>query len=103
MRAVRFSITARDQLAQLLAQGVPKYGPAMVAQKRDLVFEVIDNFLVHHPRAKQPDPKLGLVVYPISNTPFAVLYEFDDLELRIHFIVPASSHLTEIDPLSAEW
>ena len=44
---------------------------------------------------------LGLTVYPISKTPFVVLYDYDDAELRVHFLLPVRADRR--DPASAEW
>jgi plasmid stabilization system protein ParE len=103
MRIVVYSVTARDQLRDLLAQGVPRFGPQVVAQKRDRVFAFIDGFLARHPATKRPNPELGLVVYPITGTPFAVLYDFDDATLRIHFFIHVRAAVRDIDPASVEW
>jgi plasmid stabilization system protein ParE len=103
MRAVRYSVTARDQLRELLAQGVPRFGAQVVAEKRDRVYDTIDNFLTEFPAVKKPHPDLGLVVYPISQTPFVVLYDFDDSELRVHFIFHKHADLRQLDPTSVEW
>ena len=103
MRAVVFSQTARDQLSALLAQGLPKFGPRVVAEKRDRVFDVVDNFLAHFPGAKQPHPNLRLVVYSISRTPFAVLYDYDENILRVHFIIHTHADLRALDPNTVVW
>ena len=105
MRTVRYSVTARDQLRDLLAAGVPWFGAKVVAEKRDLAYDTIDNFLARFPATKTPHPTLGLVVYPITKTPFLVLYDFDDDELRIHFVLlkGAGTRLDDLDPAMAEW
>jgi plasmid stabilization system protein ParE len=102
-RSVVFSVTARDQLRDLLTQGISKFGPRVVAEKRDRVYAVIDNHLAHFPGVKQPDQELGLVVYPVSRTPFSVLYDYDDQELRVHFVIHSHSDLSGIDPMTVVW
>ena len=32
-----------------------------------------------------------------------LIYDFDEHELRVHFIVPARADLGRIDPMSADW
>ena len=103
MRDIRYSRTFYDDLATLLEQGIDRFGGKVVAEKRDLVFTTIATFLAHHPAAKRPHPTLGLRVYPISKTPFVVLYDFDDNELRVHFILHKHADLTALDPTSVEW
>ena len=103
MRTVRLSKTALDQLNALLAQGVEPFGVRVVAEKRDRVYATIEHFLAAHPAIKQPHPRLGLCVYPIIRTPFVVLYDFDDAELRVHFIFHRHADLRDLDPTSAEW
>jgi hypothetical protein len=46
---------------------------------------------------------LDLFAYAVSGTPFALIYDFDEEELRVHFIVPARADRTRIDPMSVEW
>ncbi len=105
MRTVRYSVTARDQLRELLAAGLPRFGPRVVAEKRDLVYDTIDNFLARFPATKKPHATLGLVIYPITDTPFLVLYDYDNAELRVLFVLlkGAGTRLDDLDPASAEW
>ena len=105
MRTVRYSVTARDQLRDLLAASVPRFGPKVVAEKRDRVYDTVDNFLARFPATKKPHATLGLVIYPITDTPFLVLYDYDDTELRVHFVLlkGAGARLEDLDPASAEW
>jgi plasmid stabilization system protein ParE len=105
MRSVRYSVTARDQLRDLLAAGVSHFGPKVVAEKRDRLYNTIDNILARFPATKRPHAALNLIVYPISDTPFLVLYDFDDAELRVHFVLlkGAGSRLEDLDPASVVW
>ena len=103
MRRVRLSKTFQAQFDTLLEQGFPRFGERVVRQKRELVYRLIDKFLAHHPDAKRPLPGLGLRVYAVSKTPFVVLYDFDDAELRVHFVFHKHANLEDLDPASAEW
>ena len=79
------------------------FGGRVVGEKRDLVFESLERFLVRHPKAKGVHKGLGLRVYPISRTPFVVLYVFDDQELRVHFILHRRASLKDLDQTIVEW
>ena len=102
MRRVRLSKTFLDQLDILLEQGFPRFGAAVVTEKRDRVFRLITSHLAHYPKIPI-DPDLGLYIYPVSQTPFILIYDFDDAELRVHFILPGASDRSGLDPASAEW
>ena len=103
MRRVVRSRTYVAQLKDLLDQGIERFGIMIVEQKLALVDHTLEVFLARHPKAKRPDRKLGLRVYPISGTPFVVLYDFTETELRAHFIFHRSASLEDLDPGSAEW
>ena len=97
------SATARDQLQTLLIQGVPQFGAARVAEMRDRVVDAIRDRLSLFPSAKRRDPRLGLFVHTLRRPPFCILYDFDDDELRVHFIVHAHSDLRRLDPAHVVW
>ena len=102
MRVVVRSKTYTVQLQILLVQGAPKFGMRVVEAKLAELDRTLDVFLVAHPEAKPANQRFGLRVYPISKTPF-VLYDFDDGELRVHFVFHRSADLSGLDPASAEW
>lgn len=103
MRSVRFSITANDQLNELLAQGAVHYSAALIDAKRRLVFEAIRRFIVPFPAARVRDVDFGLYLYPVSKTPFVLVYDFDDAEVRIHFVLHKSADRMRIDPTDVQW
>lgn len=103
MRRVVRSRTYVSQLKDLLDQGIERFGIAVVEKKLALIDRTLEEFLARHPMAKRPDRKLGLRVYPVSDTPFLVLYDFTDTELRAHFIFHESASREDLDPNSAEW
>ena len=103
MRTVRISQTALGQLDALLAQGVHRFGARVVAEKRDRVYDTLEHFLSVHPEAQTRHPKLGLRVYPVSQTPFVVLYDFDDDDLRVHFVLHRNADLSELDVAAVDW
>lgn len=103
MRTVRFSLTFNDQLNELLDYGEAVFGSIVTEAKKRAVYDTVEHVLARFPGAKRGDPNLGLTVYPITATPFVVLYDFDENELRIHFIFHRRASLKDIDPGSAEW
>ena len=100
-RVVR-SKTCVAQLKELLEQGVAKFGTRVALEKWCLLDDAVDTFLAVHPRAKRPDTRFGLHVYPVTGTPFLVIYDFDDHELRVHFIVHRSADLRDLGPATVE-
>jgi len=102
-RAVRLSRTFNDQLVELIDFGAQRFGRRVAEQKKEKVFATIEGLLAQTPAAKHPHPTLGLVVYPITDTPFIVLDDFTETELRVHFDFHKSASLDELDPGSAAW
>ena len=103
---MRLSIRSQTYLERLdcvLADGAGKFGARIAKETLRRIDRTIERYLAYFPGSKMPDPDLGLVVYPVTKTPFVVIYDYDDLELRVHFIEYASADLTQIDPTSAEW
>ena len=103
MRQVRLSKTFILQLHDLLEQGYPRFGAAVVAEKRAYVYNLFEHHLAHFPASKKPDAALGLTVYPVTKAPFVILYDFDERELRIHYILHARADRRDLDPTAAEW
>ena len=102
MRSIKYPKTFYDELAELLAQGIDRFGAKVVAQKRALVLDAIKNFLAHHP-VRPIDPDLGICAYPITGAPFVVIYDYDDHELRVHLIIHAKADRRLIDLSAVEW
>ena len=102
MRQVRLSRTFFDQLHILLEQGYPKFGERVVLEKRERVFRLIENHLVHYPRIPR-DPRHGLCVYPVRKPPFVVVYDYDDVELRVMFLFHEHDDYANLDPNLVEW
>ena len=103
MRSVRLSITFNDQLNELLAQGEDRFGERFIAEKRALVYQTIRRHLVYFPASRARDPDLGLHLYEVSGTPFVLVYDFDDAELRIHFVLHKRADRSTIEPADIEW
>lgn len=87
MRTVRRSKTAIVGLQVLLAQGLPKFGMRVIMDKTKLVDSIIDGYLPRHARNGTKVPGKDFYRYDVSNTPFAVIYQFDDQFENVHFII----------------
>lgn len=103
MRRIVRSRTYVAQLKTLLDQGIERYGITLVEKKLAQLDHTLLDFLASFPKAKQPDSRLGLRVYPVSDTPFVVIYDFTDTELRVHFVFHKNASLEDIDPTTTEW
>lgn len=102
MRNIRYSRTFYDEFAALLEQGIDRFGASVVAEKRDKVFRVIETFLAVHP-VRPVDPDIGLCAYPVTGTPFVLVYDYDDDELRLHMIIHGHADRTGLDLGKVEW
>ena len=102
MRRIKLSRTFIEGFDRLLEQGEDRFGTAVVAQKRALVREAIANHLAHFPK-RPADPRIGLCTFAVTATPFLLIYDFDDAELRVHLIIHARSDRSRIDPKDVVW
>ncbi len=102
MRRVRLSKTYDDELEVLLGQGLSGFGVKVVRKSRDRVEWAIEQTLLQHPR-RPIDPQLGLCTYHVTKTPFVLLYDFDDTELRVHLITHAGMDRSAIDLSKVIW
>ncbi len=102
MRSIRLSRTFNEELSALLEQGLSQFGAQVVAQKSTLVFWTIQHFLAHYP-VRPIDPHLGICAYPVTRTPFVILYDYDAIELRIHLIINGAADRTQIDLATVKW
>lgn len=103
MRTVRLSKTFERQFADLLDYGEQRFGRAVAEAAKARVDRTLRTFLAAYPAAKAVDPKLGLTRYPVARTPFVLVYDFDDAELRVHFIFHKHADLDQLDRESVEW
>ena len=102
MRSIRYSQSFYEELATLLEQGIDRFGPAVVAQKRADVLGTIKDYLAHHPR-RPVDDVLGICAYQVRTVPFVILYDYDDSELRVHLVIHASADRTQVDLGAVVW
>jgi plasmid stabilization system protein ParE len=102
MRRVVRSRTYVAQIKTFIEQGTETFGAAVAERTLARIDRTIEQHLARFPK-KPIDDRLGLYVYWVARTPFVLIYDFDEHELRVHFIVPARADLTSIDPMSADW
>jgi plasmid stabilization system protein ParE len=102
MRRIRYSKSFLDEFANLLEQGVDRFGPTVVAAKRAKVLDTIRNIIARHPK-RTVDADLGLCAYQVQTTQFVVLYDYDEDELRIHLVIHASTDRTQADMSAIVW
>jgi plasmid stabilization system protein ParE len=103
MRTVRLSSTARAMFKTLLAQGAAKFGIDVAEAKGLLVEDCIRNYLAEFPHLGLRTPRKPFFHYPVSNTPFTVIYQYDDAELRVLFIVHNRANRRNLKPADVEW
>jgi hypothetical protein len=101
-RVVR-SKTATDGLARLVAQGRPKFGGKVVASKVLKLDRTISQYLAASPHRGLVDQATGLRFYPVTDTPFVIVYEYDERELRVLFITHASADRSPLERANVRW
>ncbi len=102
MRTIRLSKSFAEEFDRLLAQGEERFGLAVVDEKRALVRGAIAKHLAYFPR-RPVDSVLGICTYHVTDTPFVLLYDYDDAELRVHLVVHGRSDWSRIDLSAVEW
>lgn len=102
MRRIVRSRTYVRQFQGLLDYGALAFGSRVANTKLARVDRVLEH-LAHFPATGTPDARLGLLAYPISQTPFVVIYDFDDDELHIHFIIHGRADRSVLDPKDVDW
>ncbi len=60
-------------------------------------------YLAENPQCGFRDPRRKFHHYPVSGTPFTVVYEYDDAELRVLFIVHQRTDRRRLDSSAVEW
>jgi plasmid stabilization system protein ParE len=102
MRVIRVSRSYLAALHELLAYGESPFGSAVVDDKRARIEHTIEQILSEYPGIGRFETNLGVYSYAVTRAPF-VLYDFDDVELRIHLIIHASSDRSRVSLAEIEW
>jgi hypothetical protein len=103
MRAIRISKSYLVALHELLAYGEARFGSAVVDDKRARVEHTIEQILSEYPGIGRFEANLGVYSYAVTSAPFVLLYDFDDVELRIHLIVHAGADRSRVALAEIEW
>jgi len=103
MRKVRVSWSYLSALHEQLTFGEMRFGAKVVDDKRRRISEVIREVLAIYPAVGVFDEALEIYHYPVSGTPFVLLYDFDDSELRIHLIIHRRADRSNVDINRIEW
>lgn len=103
MRRVQIAASARQALQTMLEQGAAKFGVAVAMEKERIVYELLLDTIADHPYRGQFDPRLRLYTYHVSDTPFTLIYEYDDAELRVLFIAHQRADRRRLRREKVEW
>ena len=103
MRTVVISQTARTNFQTLLEQGAIDFGIAVAEEKARIVDENIHGYLARYPANGFYDKRRKIYAYPVDDTPFTVVYRFDDNELLVYFIVHKRADRRRLDPRRVSW
>ena len=102
-RRIVLSRTARELFNVMLAQGAEKFGINVADAKRRSVIETLETYLAENPHHGLIDRRLQLRHFHVSKTPFVIVYEYDDLELRVMFILHQRADRSRLDRSDVEW
>ncbi len=103
MRAVRYAQSAERALYKLLEQGAERFGVAVADEKRRLLLSCVRGYLAINPHHGLTTPGAPFRHYPVDDTPFVVIYEYDDAEIRVLFITHKRADRRKLDPRDLEW
>ena len=103
MRVVRYSVTAEQNFLALLQQGADKFGVGVAAEKRRLLIDCVNDYLTVYPHHGLRTRGKPFLHYPVQYTPFTIVYEYDDKELRILFILHKRADRQQLDLTDVTW
>ena len=95
---------ARSAARSAGAGACPGSGRRWWPRSATCVYDAIDNFLARFPATKTATsrPRPG-GLSDLARRRFVVLYDFDDSELRVHFIFHEHADLRDVDVAAVEW
>ena len=92
MRRVRLSRAFVRALERHLREGAERFGFAVVHSVERKLDRVIFQHLPLSPRLGRRHHGLDRYVFHVQKTPFILLYDFDEYEVRMHLVVVARSN-----------
>ncbi len=103
MRTVRYAQSAEASLRTLLAQGAAKFGVDVADEKRLLLRTCVSTYLAEYPHHGLRTPGQTFRHYPVADTPFTVVFDYDEVELRVLFIVHQRADRRQLDVRDVIW
>ncbi len=103
MRTVRYAQSAEASLRTLLAQGAAKFGVDVADEKRLLLRTCVSTYLAEYPHHDLRTPGQTFRHYPVADTPFTVVFDYDEVELRVLFIVHQRADRRQLDVRDVIW
>jgi hypothetical protein len=103
MRTVRYARSAEAAFQILLAQGAAKFSVDVVDEKRLLLRTCVGNYLAEYPHHGLRTPGKTFRHYPVDNTPYTVVFDYDEVELRELFIVHQSADRRRPEVFDVQW
>lgn len=87
----------------MLRAGADAFGVDVADEKRRRVEDCIRNYLAMHPGHGLRTSGRPFRHYPVTDTPFTIVYEFDVEELRVLFILHNRADRRKLRTSSVEW
>jgi plasmid stabilization system protein ParE len=104
MRTVRFSVAAENNLTAMLADGAAHYSQSFLEAQRSRVYATILRTIAPFPDMRPQNHHFdGLRLLSIKHTPFTVVYDFDDAEVRILQVLHRRAAMTRARLSNIEW
>ena len=103
MRHVQIAASARSFFQTMLEQGADKFGLAVAMEKERLVYQTLESQVAEDPHLGIYDQHLNLFTYHVSETPFVLVYEYDETDVRVLFIVHERADRRRLDTANVAW
>jgi plasmid stabilization system protein ParE len=103
MRTVRYAQSAEASFQTLLAQGAEKFGVEVADGKRLLLRACVSTYLAVYPHHGLRIPAQSFRHYPVADTPFVVVFDYDDTEVRVLFIVHQRADRRHLNRAEVAW
>ena len=103
MRRVKIAASARLAFQVLLEQGAEKFGIPVAMEKERIVYDTLNDYIAAHPHRGHFDNDLKLRTYHVSKTPFVLVYDYSETEVRVLFIVHERADRRRLDQATVKW